>query len=112
MNGNGTFRPVEGSNPFSGQQDIRENADEDMISVIFEDYKKAQIINAMKSAHPYEEVAYQVYSLENDNQYSGLGMYGDFEEPMDEKDFLKLVKEKFNLEMIRHSDFNHKKLKE
>jgi hypothetical protein len=105
INGNGTFRPIEGSNPFSGQQNIRENADEDMISVIFEDYKQGQIVNAMKTAHPYEEVAHQIYSLENTNHYSGLGMYGDLDEPMDEKDFLKFVKEKFSLEMIRHSGF-------
>ncbi|WPO83880.1 Nif3-like dinuclear metal center hexameric protein [Chryseobacterium sp. JJR-5R] len=111
VNGDGTFRPVEGSNPFSGQQDVRENADEDMISVIFEDYKQGQVVSAMKNAHPYEEVAHQVYSLDNTNQYAGLGMYGDFEEPLDEKDFLRMVKEKFNLEVIRHSDFNHKKIK-
>lgn len=111
VNGDGTFRPGEGSNPFSGQQNIRENADEDMISVIFEDYKQGQVVSAMKNAHPYEEVAHQVYSLDNANQYAGLGMYGDYEEPLDEKDFLKMVKEKFNLEVIRHSGFNNKKIK-
>ncbi|WP_080778571.1 Nif3-like dinuclear metal center hexameric protein [Chryseobacterium phocaeense] len=111
LNGNGTFRPIEGSNPFSGQQNIRENADEDMISVIFEDYKKGRIISAMKAAHPYEEVAYQVYALDNENQHSGLGMYGEFEEAMNEREFLKLVKDKFGLELIKHSDFTHKKIK-
>lgn len=111
MGGNGTFRPIEGSNPFSGQQNIRENAEESMISVIFEAYKQGQIITAMKSAHPYEEVAHQIHSLDNENQYSGLGMYGELEEEMDEKDFLKFVKEKFNLEVIKHSDFMHKKIK-
>ncbi|UWX62484.1 Nif3-like dinuclear metal center hexameric protein [Chryseobacterium oranimense] len=111
LNGKGTFRPVEGSNPFSGQQDIRENADEDMISVIFEDYKKGKIVSAMKAAHPYEEVAYQIYQLDNENQYSGLGMYGELEAEMDEEDFLRMVKEKFGLEIIKHSDFTHKKIK-
>lgn len=111
VNGNGTFRPVEGSNPFSGQQNVRENADEDMVSVIFEDFKQGNIVNAMKTAHPYEEVAYQIYSLDNTHAYSGLGMYGDLEEPLEEPDFLKMVKEKFNLEMIRHSAFNGKKIK-
>lgn len=111
LNGNGTFRPIEGSNPFSGQQNIRENADEDMISVIFEDYKKGRIISALKAAHPYEEVAYQVYQLDNDNQHTGLGMYGDFEEAVDEQEFLRFVKEKFGLELIKHSDFTHKKIK-
>lgn len=111
INGNGTFRPIEGSNPFSGKQNIRENADENMISVIFEGYKQNQIISAMKSSHPYEEVAYQIYSLDNENQYSGLGMYGEFEEAMNEEDFLRFVKEKFNLEMIRYSGLTNKKIK-
>lgn len=111
LNGNGTFRPTEGSNPFSGQQDVRENADEDMISVIFEGYKQGRIISAMKAAHPYEEVAHQIYQLENDNQHTGLGMYGDLEEGMEEQDFLKFVKEKFGLELIKHSDFTSKKIK-
>lgn len=111
IKGEGTFRPIEGSNPFSGQHNIRENADENMISVIFEGYKQRNIISAMKSAHPYEEVAYQVYNLDNENQYSGLGMYGEFEQEMEEKDFLRLVKEKFSLEVIRHSAFNNKKIK-
>ncbi|MCT2560817.1 Nif3-like dinuclear metal center hexameric protein [Chryseobacterium herbae] len=111
LNGNGTFRPTEGSNPFSGQQDVRENADEDMISVIFESYKQGRIISALKAAHPYEEVAYQVYQLENENQHIGLGMYGDLEEGMDEQDFLRFVKEKFGLELIKHSDFTNKKIK-
>lgn len=111
IEGKGTFRPIEGSNPFSGQQNIRENAEEDMISVIFESFKQNQIVAAMKSAHPYEEVAHQIYQLENENQYSGLGMYGEFETEMDEKDFLSFVKEKFNLNIIKHSDLNNKKIK-
>lgn len=111
INGNGTFRPIEGSNPFSGQQNVTENADESMISVIFEAYKQNQIIAAMKKAHPYEEVAHQIYSLDNENQYSGLGMYGEFDIEMDEKDFLKFIKDKFNVEVIKHSDFTDKKIK-
>jgi dinuclear metal center YbgI/SA1388 family protein len=111
IEGNGTFRPIEGSNPFSGTQNIRENAEEDLISVIFESFKQNQIVTAMKSAHPYEEVAHQIYQLENENQYSGLGMYGEFETEVDENYFLNFVKEKFNLNVIKHSDLNHKKIK-
>jgi dinuclear metal center YbgI/SA1388 family protein len=111
VEGKGTFRPTEGSNPFSGEQNVRENADEDMISVIFESFKQNQLIAAMKSAHPYEEVAHQIYQLDNENQYSGLGMYGEFETEMDEMEFLSFVKEKFNLDIIKHSDFNQKKIR-
>lgn len=78
---------------------------------LFWSVQTGQVVAAMKSAHPYEEVAHQIYSLDNTNHYTGLGMYGDFEEPMEEQDFLKFVKEKFNLEVIRHSDFTRKKIK-
>lgn len=109
--GSGTFRPIAGSKPFSGEQNVRENADEVMISVIFESFKQNQIVSEMKSAHPYEEVAHQIISLDNENQYSGLGMFGEFETEMDEAEFLKFVKDKFNLEIIKHSDFTGKKIK-
>lgn len=111
ISGNGTFRPIEGSNPFSGKKDIRENADEQMIAVIFESYKQNQILAAMKAAHPYEEVAYKILSLDNDNDYAGLGRFGDFEKEMEEGDFLKFVRKTFNLKVIRHSNFNGKKIK-
>ena len=111
VQGKGTFRPVEGSNPFSGTKNIREDAEEQIIYVIFEHYKQNQIIRSMKNAHPYEEVAYQIISLDNENQYSGLGRFGDLENEMSETDFLQLVKEKFNLKVIRHSDVNGKKIK-
>jgi len=111
IEGNGTFRPIEGSNPFSGQQNVRENADENMISLIFEAYKQSNIIAAMKEVHPYEEVAHQIYSLDNENQYSGLGMYGEFDQEIDEKGFLSFIKDKFNVEVIKHSDFTDKKIK-
>ena len=109
--GNGTFRPLEGSNPVTGTQNERENANEVLLSVIFEDYKKHQILFAMKQNHPYEEVAYQLISLENENQYTGLGRFGDLETEMDELDFLKFVKEKFNLNAIRHNSLTKKKIK-
>ena len=111
IKGDGTFRPIEGSHPFSGTQNVRENANEEMISVIFEKFKKNKILSAVKSAHPYEEVAYQIYALENENQFVGLGRFGELENEMEEKDFLRFVKEKFNLKVIRHSNYLNKKIK-
>ena len=111
VSGSGTFRPIEGSIPFSGKQDIRENSAEVAISVLYESYKKNQILAAMKSAHPYEEVAYQIIQLENENQFLGLGRFGELEEAMDEEQFLSLVKDEFNLKAIRHSNFTGKKIK-
>ncbi|MBQ0151811.1 MAG: Nif3-like dinuclear metal center hexameric protein [Chryseobacterium sp.] len=109
--GKGTFRPLSGSNPVAGEHGKRENADEVKIDFLIEGYKQGKVIQAMKAAHPYEEVAYQIVSLENENRFAGLGMYGEFETEMDEIEFLTLVKNKFKLNMIKHSEFTEKKIK-
>lgn len=111
ISGTGSFRPLEGSNPYSGERNTRENADEEMVSVIFESDKQNQIIAAMKSVHPYEEIAFQIVQLQNDHPYIGLGMYGDLENEMDEIEFLEFVKQEFNLSVIRHSGLTNKKIK-
>ena len=111
ISGEGTFRPLEGSDPYSGKQNVRETADEQLISVIFEAYKANKVLAAAKSAHPYEEVAYQLISLENENQHSGLGRFGELAEALSEKDFLEMVKNKFGLSVIRHSALSGKTVK-
>ena len=110
ISGNGTFRPLPGSEPFSGEQNMRENADEVLLTFIFEKFKQKTILQAVKNAHPYEEVAYQIYQLDNENQYSGLGRFGELENALSEEEFLALVMEKFDLKVIRHSEFNQKKI--
>ena len=111
LKGEGTFRPLKGSNPYLGESGIRENTEETMISVIFESYKKNTIISAMKSAHPYEEIAHQIITLDNENPYSGLGRFGFLEQEMSEIDFLHMLKQKFNLKIIRHSSLRNKTIK-
>lgn len=111
INGAGSFRPLENSNPFIGKNGERSYVEETMISVIFENYKKNQILSALKSAHPYEEIAYQIYSLENENHYAGLGMIGNLPQEMEEIEFLNFLKEKFSLKIIRHSTLINKKIK-
>jgi len=63
----------------------------------------------MKFAHPYEEVAYQIYAIENENQYSGLGMFGELPEEMEEKEFSNL---KCNLSKINPLDVSIYEIRE
>lgn len=109
--GQGTFRPLEGSEPFTGKKNTREESEEVEISVIFENFKQNAILAAMRKAHPYEEVAYQLHPLKNENQYAGLGRFGDLETEMEGEDFLEMVKNVFNLHVIRHSAVTSKKIK-
>ncbi|MFC6267634.1 Nif3-like dinuclear metal center hexameric protein [Frigoriflavimonas asaccharolytica] len=111
ISGEGTFRPLENAQPYAGSLNVRENAKEAQISVIFEKFKLNKILSAMKSAHPYEEVAYQIHSLLNENQHAGLGRFGDLENEMEEREFLAFVRDQFNLIIIRHSNFSNKKIK-
>ncbi len=103
VQGEGTFRPREGSNPFSGHLNERSQVEEELVSVIFESYKHSKIISALKKAHPYEEVSYQIVRLENSNSYAGLGRYGELPAALTHQAFLELVKSVFNVQVIRHS---------
>ena len=109
--GTGTFKPVEGADPFVGEIGSRHKEKEMKIEVIFPAYLEQKIIRAMIEAHPYEEVAYDIISLGNYLSDVGSGMIGDIEIPLDEKDFLQLINSAFNLKGIRHNDLPVKKVK-
>jgi hypothetical protein len=57
------------------------------IEVTFEKHLESKILKALFSNHVYEEVAYEIYELQNTHQNVGLGMVGEFETPMEEHDF-------------------------
>jgi len=104
--GNGTFRPGEGTSPFSGKLGVRSLEPEIRIETIVPVHLSKTAVRAMIEAHPYEEVAYDLYPLRNSNPLAGLGMYGELEKPMDVGEFLDMLKERLNLPVIRHSSFN------
>jgi len=109
--GIGTYMGNEHSNPQLGERFEFVQGDEIKIEVTFEKYLESKILKALFSNHAYEEVAYEVYELQNKHQNIGLGMIAEFETPMDEKDFLLFVKEKMISEGIRHSSFLGKPIK-
>ncbi len=111
VEGTGSFRAKDGANPFLGKINEREVVKENVLSFIFENFRQNDILKSMFAAHPYEEVAYNIIGLENDNQYAGLGRYGDLETEMPLDEFLKFVKNTFNLEIIRYSNTNKKTIK-
>ena len=110
-NGTGTYRGNEQSNPEIGERFEFVQANEIKIEVTFEKYLENKILQALFKSHLYEEVAYEIYNLENKHQNIGLGMIGELQEPMKEKDFLLYVKEKMHCGGIRHSNFTRKDIK-
>lgn len=111
VNGKGTFKPNEQANPFSGEIGKREEAEELKIEVLFPAWLEGKMVSTLKANHPYEEVAYEVISIDNSHQHVGSGITGELAEPMDEKDFLHKLKDIFGLKMLKHTALTGKKLK-
>jgi len=109
--GIGTYKGNEQSNPFIGERFELMKSEEIKIEVTFEKHLENKIVDVLFKNHVYEEVAYEIYDLQNKNQNVGLGMIGDLSVPMEEKDFLNFVKEKMQAEGIRHSVFLGKPIK-
>jgi dinuclear metal center YbgI/SA1388 family protein len=109
--GIGTYMGNEHSNPEIGERFEFVESEEIKIEVTFEKYLESKILKALFKNHVYEEVAYEIYDLQNQHQNIGLGMIGEFESPMNEKDFLALVKDKMQADGIRHSAFLGKSIK-
>lgn len=110
LEGKGTFRPKEGSNPFSGNLLERKIEQEVMVSMILEDYRKGKVLQALMDTHPYEEVAYQFVRIENPNNYEGLGMVGTLKEALSKNEFLSFIKEVFQIPVVRYSHFESDKI--
>lgn len=105
LEGQGTFHPEEGANPAVGSVGKTQFEDETRIEIMFPDYLTGSVLAKMKEVHPYEEVAYYLHSLENENQYVGSGMVGNLSEPMNADDFLVFLKKKMDLKAIRYTKF-------
>ncbi|MCF8224525.1 MAG: Nif3-like dinuclear metal center hexameric protein [Bacteroidales bacterium] len=109
--GTGTFKGNEDANPFIGEKGEIQQEPEVRIETIFPVHAKGRIITAMMQSHPYEEVAYDVYSLENKYHEIGMGMIGELSQPVEETQFLELLKSKFSAGVVRHSELLGKKIK-
>ena len=101
--GRGSFKGNENSNPTVGERGSQQEEKETQLHITFEAHLEKQILRALFKAHSYEEVAYEIITLDNDNQNIGMGMTGFLEEPMDEMAFLRLVQKKFYAQGVRHS---------
>ena len=103
--GQGTFKPNEKANPAIGEIGKTHTENEVMISCVFDREKEHRILRSLKDSHPYEEVAYEIITLNNTNPYIGMGLVGKLEKSMPETSFLEMLKVKMKAEVVRHSQF-------
>lgn len=103
ISGEGTFTPDEEANPHIGKAHVSEKVNEVRLELLLAAQLKSQVLQALKKSHPYEEVAYYLSKLENENQEVGAGMIGELDRPMDAQQFLKRVKTLMQTDCIRHT---------
>ncbi|MGM0565291.1 MAG: Nif3-like dinuclear metal center hexameric protein [Bacteroidota bacterium] len=103
LEGQGSFKAGDEADPFVGQRGELHYEKEVRVETIFPVYRQKQIIEAMIKAHPYEEVAYDIYPLDNQYEKAGFGITGYLETPLPAETFLSELKKKLNLNMLKHT---------
>lgn len=111
IEGNGSFKGNQASNPVKGNKGEIHFEAETQIGITFAKHLQNTILKALFESHPYEEVAYEITTLENQNQHLGMGMIGEFEKAKDEKEFLKFLKETMKTDCVRYSALLQKPIK-
>lgn len=99
--GTGAFLPMEGTNPFIGKQGELTKVEEVRIETVFPASIQRQVVKSMLEAHPYEEVAYDIYSLDNEPNRLGLGRIGVLQNEMTVEQFANYVKECLEVPAVR-----------
>lgn len=110
--GTGTFVPGEGTQPFIGAQGQMERVEEMRIETLVPQSLRSKVIQAMLKAHPYEEVAYDLYAVDLKGRTLGLGRLGPLKEPKTLGELVEVVKAQFNVPQVRVvGDLNKKSKK-
>ena len=106
--GTGSYQADIAAKPTKGVIGKTHYEEETQIHVTYQKGQEAKILNTLFKNHPYEEVAYEIYSLENTNQHIGMGMVGTLKNPLEEMVFLKQLKKTMNASSVRHSNLLNK----
>jgi dinuclear metal center YbgI/SA1388 family protein len=105
VNGEGTFRALDGASPFLGNLHEKHTENETKIEFILPTYLLDNLLVAIKNTHPYEEPAIDIFPLKNVWENVGLGVVGTLPKPMKEEDFFTYIKDIFDVGTIKHSKF-------
>ncbi|MBU8892692.1 MAG: Nif3-like dinuclear metal center hexameric protein [Bacteroidales bacterium] len=109
--GKGTFKAGEDANPYVGKKGEIHIEDEMRIEIIFPRYLKNKVANALIKSHPYEEVAYDIYPIENNFNRVGYGVVGDLKTEINEIEFLNRLKEVFSAKGVRYTKLLNKPIR-
>lgn len=101
--GYGTFNAGTGTDPYVGEAGIRHREEETRVEIVFPVFLELPVVLALRKSHPYEEPAFDIYDLSNEFQQAGAGSIGTLPAPLPAGEFLQLVKNCFQTEVVRHT---------
>lgn len=110
LEGTGSYKANQGADPYMGTVGKIHYEQEIQIGITYQKAFESNILAALFGNHPYEEIAYEIQTLENSNQHIGMGMYGNLEKPLTEEAFFEFIKKKMHVSCIRHSAFLGRKI--
>ncbi len=100
--GTGTFMPGEGTSPFLGNRGNLEKVDEMRMETIMPASKRSRVVEALVEAHPYEEVAYDLYPLALEGKRIGLGLNIALSQAISKERLLNICRERLHSESLRY----------
>ncbi|MDA3880033.1 MAG: Nif3-like dinuclear metal center hexameric protein [Prolixibacteraceae bacterium] len=103
LDGIGSFNAGENTNPYAGKRRELHFEKEIRFETVFPAYLQKIIISALINAHPYEEVAYDIYPIENKHPQTGLGVTGQTPQETETEIFLNHIKETFQCKLLKHT---------
>ncbi len=102
--GEGTYLGDESSQPAIGEKEVLQKVSELLITVIFDSHLQGEILKALRASHPYEEIAFDIITVDNSHPEIGMGVIGELEKEEETTEFLNRLKSTFGTPVIRHSD--------
>ncbi len=111
LKGDGTFRALDGANPFVGELNKQHQEEEVRLETVFPSHLQSTIIHAMNQAHPYEEVAYDIYPILNSSDKIGAGIIANLDKSEGEIEFMLRLKEITSAKCIRHTALLNKPIR-
>ncbi len=103
VEGKGSFVPNDKSSPSIGEPGKLERVDETRLEMIAENSLLGPIVEQMLSAHPYEEVAYDIYPLVNNSVDFGFGAVGELDASVPLREFLSRTNKILELNSVKVS---------
>ena len=101
--GEGTFKGNDAATPAVGRRGTLERVREIRLEMVVQGPRLADVVTALRSAHPYEEVAYDVYPVETPSRAYGMGVVGDLDRPMKLRAFLGRVRRSLSIPHLRYA---------